>query len=114
MDRDCIRTELCSLFRHHNHTTSNLSCSEFLLLSNLRSLYDVKILPSDKNLGPTMVTKFWYDMALSRLLSDEHYCENVDDVPFSEMKLKLVTILKRYGGINWREGVVIHTPSHRK
>ena len=68
-----------------------------------------------------MVTKLWYDMELSRLLSDEHYYEKVDNLPFSKMKLKLVTILKRYGGTIGEKvmSYILHltennTPAHFK
>ena len=118
-----IRLELCSLFHCHRHNfvSSNLSRSEFSSLSKLRSLHDVKILPADKNLGPTMVTKFWYEKEISRLLSDEMYYEKVNAVPFAEMKSKLITILERYGvSIGEKLKTYIlqfsnnHTPAHFK
>ena len=92
-----IRHDLCSLFHCRKHIFSNLSHSEFLSLHNLKSLSDVKILPADKNLGPTLVTKFWHTKEVSRLLSDDKFYEKVSEVPFTTMKAKLLTILNRYG-----------------
>lgn len=94
-----IRHELCSLLhsRKHVRVSSNLSRSEFLSLSNLRSLHNVKILPADKNLGPTLVTTLWYEKEVSRLLDDENFYERVQSLPFDIMKSKLITILNRYG-----------------
>jgi hypothetical protein len=80
-----IRFELCSLShchpRNHVHTSSNLSRSELSSLASLRSLKDVKILPADKNLGPTLVSTLWYKEEVSRLLSDVSFYEEVSAVP---------------------------------
>ena len=95
-----IRFELCSLLHSHNrhkNVSSNLSRSEFSSLANLRSLYDVRVLPTDKNLGPALVTELWYKKEVSRLLSDEKFYERVSVVPFDAMKSNLITVLDRYG-----------------
>ena len=96
-----IRLELCSLAHCHRrkrvHVSSNLSRFDFLSLASLRSLRNVKILPADKNLGPTLVTTQWYEKEVSRLLGDELFYEKVSSVPFDAMKLRLITILDRYG-----------------
>ena len=94
-----IRFELCSLSHCHrrNFVSSNLSRSELSSLASLRSLNDVKILPADKNLGPTLVSTLWYKKEVSRLLSDVSFYEEVCAVPFDAMKSKLISILDRYG-----------------
>ena len=62
-----IRLELCSLLRCHRHhySSSNLSRSEFKS-SHFCSLNNAMILPADKNLGPTIVTKSWYKNEVSQ------------------------------------------------
>ena len=92
-----IRTELYSLHNRHNHYSFNLSHSELLTLCRLRSLTGIRILAADKNLGPTIVTNYWYHKEVSRLLSDEKFYRKVEAVPFTSMKNKLISILERYG-----------------
>ena len=90
-----LRHELCSLSpRPH---TSNLSRSELLTLSKLQSNRSILVLPSDKNLGPTIVTSDWYKRELVRLLNDDHFYNKVDVVPYTTIRDKLLLILKRYG-----------------
>ena len=57
----------------------------------------IHILATDKNLGPAVVTKAWYEKQVSRLLSDHLFYWKVDVVPFTSMKRILVSILDRYG-----------------
>ena len=52
---------------------------------------------ADKNLGPVIVTKTWYDKEVSRLLSDDLFYRKIDIVPFTSMKRVLLSILDRHG-----------------
>ena len=116
-----IRSELHSLYNRCNHHSLNLSRSEFLPLSRLRSHTGIRILAADKNLGPTIVTDAWYRREVSRLLSDKTFYKEVEVVPFVSIKNKLISILERYGNtIGDRliscilQYVEFHTPAHFK
>ena len=116
-----IRSELHSLYNRCNHHSLNLSHSELLSLSRLRSLTGIRILAADKNLGPTIVTDVWYHREVSRLLSDENFYKKVEAVPFTSMKRNLISILERYGNtigdklISYiLQYVDFHTPAHFK
>ena len=91
-----IRHEICSL-THSSFCKPNLSTIEFCTLGKLFANKNILILPSDKNLGTVIVTKKWYEMELTRLLSDEKFYEKVDAVPYLVICDKLNTILRRYG-----------------
>ena len=66
-----ITLELCSLCNHLDlNFSSNLSRSELSALCKLCSIKGVRILAADKNLGPTIVTDFWYKEEVSRLIGE--------------------------------------------
>ena len=92
-----IRHDLCNLVRRPHFHKLNLSRSEISTLSKLRSRSDIRILGTDKNLGPALVTELWYQKEISRLLSDGKFYKRVHCIPFPSMKEKLTTILERYG-----------------
>ena len=90
-----LRHELCSL-KPLPHKP-NLSHSELLTLSRLQSNKAILVLPTDKNLGPAMVTADWYKRELDRLLNNEQFYKRVDKVPYTAIHDKLALILHRYG-----------------
>ena len=90
-----LRHELCGLkpFPHK----PNLSHSELLTLSRLQANKTILVLPTDKNLGPAMVTADWYKRELDRLLNNEQFYKRVDEVPYTAIHDKLALILHRHG-----------------
>ena len=77
-----IRHELCSLFhsRKYVRVSSNLSCSEFLSLSNLRSPHNVKIFPADKKPRTNTGYHIVYEKEVSHLLDGDKFYERVQSV----------------------------------
>ena len=57
----------------------------------------IHILATDKNLGPAVVTKAWYEKEVSWSLSDDLFYRKVDVVPSTSTKKVLVSILDRFG-----------------
>ncbi len=73
-----IRHELCAISPQEIKHKPNLSTHEFATLRKLFANKNIFILPSDKNLGPTIVTSRWYEEELSRLLSDKKFYDAVE------------------------------------
>lgn len=92
-----IRHELCAISPQQIKHKPNLSTHEFATLRKLFANKNIFILPSDKNLGPTIVTSRWYEEELSRLLSDKKFYDAVEEVPYATICNKLSVIIQRYG-----------------
>ena len=58
-------------------------------------------LPAAKNVGPTIVTDFWYRQEVSRLLGDDLFYKRVDFVPFVAMNRTLM--LREVQLLYWRQ-----------
>ena len=91
-----IRHELTAITISH-HIKSNISQSELHTLSKLQSNRSIKILPSDKNLGPTIVSTSWYSKEVAHLLSSRQFYGQVPEVPYRTIQCKIESILQRYG-----------------
>ena len=69
------------------------------------------ILPSEKNLGPTIVTSTWYTKEVQRLLQDVKF-------PFDNIKSNLQSILDHYGSDKLKSYTLQHVdttfPDHFK
>lgn len=46
----------------------------------------IRILPSDKSLGPTVMTNTWYTKEVQRLLQGVKFSEGVDTIPFDNIQ----------------------------
>ena len=90
-----IRHQLAAL---HLNNRLKYSCQfELKTLLSLHNKSGVRILPTDKNLGPAIVSDTWYVQEVERLLKDTKFYRKVDTIPFCKMGETLTTILMRCG-----------------
>lgn len=93
-----IRHQLAAL--HLNNWpkySCNLSQFELKTLLSLHNKSGIRILPTDKNLGPAIFSETWYVQEVERLLKDTKFYRKVDTIPFCKMGETLTTILMHYG-----------------
>ena len=81
--------------RSHN-AVSNLSKAQLLALRQLRHDRSLIIKPADKNLGPVVMDRSWYENECMRQLSDSHFYDLVgsaDNFSLSFVVTKLENVL---------------------